>query len=38
MAYVSDHALEVSLAAIGVLAAGFAAYLLWTKAQARKSR
>lgn len=36
MAYVRDHGSSVSLAAVGVLALAFAAYLLWSKARAGK--
>jgi hypothetical protein len=38
MAYLSEHGLAVSLAALGVLAAGFVGYLLWTKARTSKDR
>ena len=38
MAFVAEHALLVSLVAVGVLAVGFVAYLLWTKARGGKSR
>lgn len=38
MAYVGEHAKMVSLVTVGVLAAGFAGYLLWSKAQDRKHR
>ena len=38
MAYLHEHGTTVSLAAVSVLAAGFGAYLLWTKAQAAKNR
>jgi membrane protein YqaA with SNARE-associated domain len=37
-AYMRDHGTAVSLAAVGVLAAGFLGYLLWTKARAGKDR
>jgi membrane protein YqaA with SNARE-associated domain len=36
--YVRENSTSVSLAAIGVLAVGFAAYLLWGKARAGKRR
>lgn len=36
--FVSEHAAAVSLAIVGVLAGGFVAYLLWTKARAAKNR
>jgi membrane protein YqaA with SNARE-associated domain len=35
MAYMSEHGTEVSLEALGVLALGFGAYLLWSKARSR---
>jgi len=38
MTFVSEHAVLVSLVTVGVLAGGFVAYLLWTKAHAAKSR
>jgi membrane protein DedA with SNARE-associated domain len=38
IAYVEEHAVLVSLVTVGVLAAAFVAYLLWTKAQAAKNR
>jgi membrane protein YqaA with SNARE-associated domain len=37
-AYVAEHGTEASLALVAVLVAGFAGYMLWTKAQGRKSR
>jgi membrane protein YqaA with SNARE-associated domain len=36
--YMHENALMVSLAAVGILLAGFAVFQLWTKAQARKNR
>ena len=38
MAYMSEHGTAASLQALGLLAAGFGAYLLWRKAQARNGR
>jgi membrane protein YqaA with SNARE-associated domain len=38
MAYMSEHGTVVSLVAVGILAAGFGAYLLWAKAGAGKDR
>ena len=38
LAYMHEHGVKVSLIAVGVLAAGFVAYLVWSKADARKSR
>jgi membrane protein YqaA with SNARE-associated domain len=38
MAYMSEHGTEVSLGALGALAAGFCAYLLWSKARAGRRR
>lgn len=38
MAYMRANGTVVSLAVVGALAAGFVAYLLWTKARAEKSR
>ena len=38
MAFVRDHLTMVSLVGVGVLAAGFAAYLWWSTAQERKRR
>ena len=38
MTYMSEHGVAVSLTAVGVVGAGFAAYLVWTKARAAKSR
>jgi membrane protein YqaA with SNARE-associated domain len=38
MTYVGEHAVAVSLAAVGVLVLGFGAYLVVSKAQARKNR
>jgi membrane protein YqaA with SNARE-associated domain len=38
MTYVEEHAVLVSLVTVGILAAGFVAYLWWSKAQAAKSR
>lgn len=38
MAYVQAHGASVSLAAAGVVVAGFAAYLLWHKARAGRNR
>jgi membrane protein YqaA with SNARE-associated domain len=37
MAYMAANGTTVSLAAVGILAAGFAAYLLWRKARAGRS-
>jgi len=37
-AYMREHGTVVSLEAVGVLAVGFAAYLLWSKARAKKGR
>jgi hypothetical protein len=37
-AYMREHGSVVSLVAVAVLAAGFFAYLLWTKARAEKGR
>jgi membrane protein YqaA with SNARE-associated domain len=37
MAYMRENGTAVSLAAVGVLGAGFAAYLLWTRARASLS-
>jgi membrane protein YqaA with SNARE-associated domain len=37
MAYAAANGTTVSLAAVGILAAGFAAYLLWRKARAGRS-
>jgi len=38
IAYVEEHMVLVSLVTVAALAAGFVVYLLWTKAQAAKSR
>jgi membrane protein YqaA with SNARE-associated domain len=38
MAYLREHGTVVSLAVVGVLAAGFVAYLVWSTARARSSR
>jgi membrane protein YqaA with SNARE-associated domain len=38
MAYVRDNGAIVGLAAVGLLAAGFAGYLLWSRAQEAKRR
>ncbi len=38
IAYASEHGTAVSLGAVGILAAGFAASLLWRKARAGASR
>lgn len=38
MAYMSEHGVAVSLTAVGVIGAAFAAYLVWTRARASKSR
>jgi membrane protein YqaA with SNARE-associated domain len=38
MAFVGEHAVMVSLVTVGILAGGFVAYLLWTKAHAAKNR
>lgn len=38
IAYVEEHTVLVSLVTVGVLAAGFVAYLLWTRANQAKSR
>ena len=38
MTYMKEHGTAVSLAAVGILAAGFGAYLLFTKARAGKGR
>jgi membrane protein YqaA with SNARE-associated domain len=37
MAYMSENGTKVSLAAVGILAVGFAAYLVWRKARASRS-
>ena len=37
-AYVAEHGTEASLALVGVLVAGFAGYMLWTKARSGKTR
>jgi membrane protein YqaA with SNARE-associated domain len=37
MAYMSENGTKVSLAAVGILAVGFAAYLIWRKARAGRS-
>jgi len=37
-AYVAQHGTEASLAVVSVLVAGFAGYMLWTKARGRKTR
>jgi membrane protein YqaA with SNARE-associated domain len=38
LAYIHQNGTKVSLAAVGVLVAGFAAYLVWTKARGVRSR
>jgi membrane protein YqaA with SNARE-associated domain len=38
MTYLAEHGVAVSLAAAGVIIAGFGAYLAWTKARAAKRR
>jgi membrane protein YqaA with SNARE-associated domain len=38
MAYMSEHGAAVSLEALAVLATGFGAYLLWSKARTKKRR
>ena len=38
MTYLGEHGAEASLIAVGFLGIGFVGYLLWTKAQAAKSR
>jgi membrane protein YqaA with SNARE-associated domain len=38
LAYMHENATVASLVAVGLLAAGFAGYMLWSKAQARKDR
>jgi len=38
LAYMHEHGLKASLIAVGVLVAGFLAYVVWSKADARKSR
>ncbi|OLC41775.1 MAG: hypothetical protein AUI64_03630 [Acidobacteria bacterium 13_1_40CM_2_64_6] len=38
LAYLHENGVKVSLIAVGVLAAGFVAYLVWSKADAQKSR
>ena len=38
MAYMRENGTSVSLVAVGALAIGFAAYLLWSKARAGKRR
>jgi membrane protein YqaA with SNARE-associated domain len=38
LAYMHENSLKVSLIAVGLLAGGFIAYLVWSKADARKSR
>lgn len=37
-AYVAEHGTEASLTLVAVLIAGFAGYMLWTKARGRKTR
>jgi membrane protein YqaA with SNARE-associated domain len=37
-AYVAEHGTEASLVLVGVLLAGFAGYMLWTKARSGKTR
>jgi membrane protein YqaA with SNARE-associated domain len=37
MAYMSENGTKVSLAAVGILAVGFAAYMVWRKARAGRS-
>jgi membrane protein YqaA with SNARE-associated domain len=36
--YVAEHGTEASLALVGLLVAGFAGYMLWSKARGRKTR
>jgi len=38
LAYMHENALWVSLIAVGLLLAGFAGYLVWSRAEGRKSR
>jgi hypothetical protein len=38
MAYMRDNGTVVSLSVLGVLIAGFAAYLVWSKARAGRGR
>ena len=38
LAYMHDNGLKVSLIAVGLLLAGFAGYLIWSKAEGGKSR
>lgn len=38
MAYVRENATEASLIAVGLVVAGFVAYLVWTRAQQSKTR
>ena len=38
LAYMHENSVTASLIVVGILAAGFVAYLVWNKAQARKSR
>jgi hypothetical protein len=38
MAYMRENGAVVSLVAVGVVAAGFGAYLWWSKAHAGKAR
>jgi membrane protein YqaA with SNARE-associated domain len=38
MAYVEENGLQVAIAVVGLLVAGLVAYLVWSKAQARKGR
>jgi membrane protein YqaA with SNARE-associated domain len=38
LAYMHENSVMASLIAVGILVAGFVAYLIWSRAQARKSR
>jgi membrane protein YqaA with SNARE-associated domain len=38
LAYMHENSVTASLIAVGILVAGFVAYLIWSRAQARKSR
>jgi len=38
MAYVEENGLQVAIIVVGLLVAGLVGYLVWTKAQAAKSR
>jgi hypothetical protein len=35
---VAEHGTQASLVLVGVLVAGFAGYMLWSKARGRKTR